>query len=29
MGGGVFFDPAIISPGQVLVTEIMSSAALV
>ncbi|KAH8909136.1 aquaporin-like protein [Coniochaeta sp. PMI_546] len=29
MGGGVFFDPAIISPGQVLLTEIMSSAAMV
>ncbi|KAH8881927.1 aquaporin-like protein [Thozetella sp. PMI_491] len=29
MGGGCFFDPSIISPGQVLLTEIMSSWVLI
>lgn len=28
MGGGNFFDPKVISPGQVLLTEAMSTLAL-
>jgi glycerol uptake facilitator-like aquaporin len=29
MGGGVFFDPTVITPGQVFLTETVSSAAVV